>query len=154
MPTSRQELINELREIANKAEAINEMESAVVLLATLRRSERSFRVLACGGLFGTLPASPSPDSRQQSTSNGSPGTCGRRARCQRNWRSAMRTQLREVKRGESVHPRELARRAIRQHAESQPGGVAQVHDINRTGDPAPILPVDKAVDSATYIRSR
>lgn len=61
-----------------------------------------------------------------------------------------KTLLREVKRGEVIHPRELARRAIRERAEALPGGVAEVHDPNRTGDPARALPVDEAVDKATF----
>lgn len=61
-----------------------------------------------------------------------------------------RAQLRAVQRGEPVHARELARRIIRERAEAEPGGVAQVHGVNRTGDPAPALPVDSAIDKATY----
>lgn len=63
-----------------------------------------------------------------------------------------KSQLRAVNQGEAIHPRELARRIIREQAESLPGGVAEVHDVNRTDPdkPAPALPVDTAIRKGTY----
>lgn len=64
----------------------------------------------------------------------------------------MKTSLRAVEKGELIHPRDLARRIIRDRAKQQKGGLAEVHDPDRPDldRNAPMLPVDEAVKSATY----